>query len=199
MSISKPIRIEYTVEKNISNVNVKTQSYTHTKKQHSFGHYKIVDSKNRIVEGLFKYITGNEPKDGARWYMFIRGSITDSNGTIYEGSFIDNVLTKGTISFPDGNVYEGIFSNAKLISGTKQYSNGVVVSGTFDSKSKFANGVKIYPDGRRYDVRRDPRSFGKNLIIYEGTLTYPDKSVVECYFDSNFEIMNEDDVNDLLR
>ncbi|CAL5214326.1 unnamed protein product [Lathyrus oleraceus] len=81
------------------------------------------------------------------------GKYTWSDGTIYEGDWIDGKMTgKGLITWTSGSKYEGEFSGGYLHGqGTFTESNGCVYTGGWRMDAHHGVGRKVYWNANNYD------------------------------------------------
>lgn len=155
-------------------------------KSYSTDIFSIIDNKNRSLSGLFKY-SNNKPKNGDNKYMFIEGTIIESNGTKLSGKFYNNILQEGTIEFPNRNFVKGSFINGILSNGIKYISSeDCYYNGDFDLNGRFINGTIKTKNGDIYKIECYPPSLNKSIIYY-GTISDNENIKYSGYLDSNFK------------
>ncbi|PNY04144.1 phosphatidylinositol-4-phosphate 5-kinase [Trifolium pratense] len=135
-----------------------------------------------------KWANGGNVFDGIR---HDNGKYTWSNGTIYEGDWVDGKMAgKGLIIFPSGNKYEGEFSgnwyhgkgthtwkdgriyigdwekNKMNGRGIMKWANGDVFDGCWSNGLRHGNGKFMWSNGRIYEGDWvDGKMTGKGMII----------------------------------
>ena len=124
-----------------------------------------------LVRG-YRHGTGTMQYDDGGWYTgqwdngqkvgVGVGKIVYSNGSVYEGEFLDGQCHgTGKITYSTSAVYEGGFKNGELHGqGTYSNANGATYSGGWDSGEKSGKGIgkefydNGYYDGEFYDGKR---------------------------------------------
>jgi hypothetical protein len=102
-----------------------------------------------------------------------QGTLTNPNGSVYSGSFADDV-EQGQGSYKDagGWEYHGLWQNGKRNGqGKIVYSDGSVYEGDWANDERQGQGTQVYVDGVR-DVSLVPMLANDHMISATDTVTH---------------------------
>lgn len=125
-------------------------------------------------DGPGKYISDGVVYQGIfKNKVLVEGTITEADGTVYEGTFRDNQLFgMGKMRSPDGTVHEGEFQNGRMHGkgSAKNASGERIYEGDYENGEIHGRGTAYFPEGKTIEGVFD-RGIEKGC----GTIVEPDK------------------------